>query len=119
MRARRTEGLSMPTTPHRLTSAIPLKLLAFLVVGTAALLSRTLPPSQPAEPEPGKSPAALRAVGAVQPRLSPDGKEIVFSYQGSIWRLPSAGGVMKRLTAGSGFAFEPCWSPDGRRVAFA
>src|SRR4029077_11080851 len=34
------------------------------------------------------------------------------------WTLPVDGGTMKRLAAGPGFAFEPCWSPDGQRVAF-
>ena len=61
---------------------------------------------------------ALQAIGAVQPRISPDGRAIVFSYQGAIWRLPIEGGIMKRLAAPPGFASEPCWSPDGSRVAF-
>jgi Tol biopolymer transport system component len=32
--------------------------------------------------------------------------------------MPIKGGTMKRLAAGPGFAFEPCWSPDGKYVAF-
>jgi hypothetical protein len=32
--------------------------------------------------------------------------------------MASAGGVMRRLAAGPGFAVEPCWSPDGRWIAF-
>jgi hypothetical protein len=104
---------------HRARSASPLvlKLLAVLLVGTAAFLSRALTTQQPTAAAPEKA-LALSSVGAVHPRLSPDGKEIVFSYQGGIWRLPSAGGTMKRVAAGAGFAFEPCWSPDGRRIAF-
>ena len=58
------------------------------------------------------------AFGGIHPRISPDGKTIVFSYQGAIWRVPIKGGVMTRLTDGKGFDHEPTWSPDGKSIAF-
>src|SRR5690349_2516837 len=66
-------------------------------------------------PTPVKLPKAL---GAIQPRLSPDGNTIAFSYQGEIWTGPRAGGTMTLLTPSQGLDTEPAWSPDGKRVAF-
>jgi hypothetical protein len=64
----------------------------------AALLSRSSPEQS------GEPPAefALRAIGSLHPRLAPAGDRIAFSYQGAIWVMPAAGGVMKRLTTGDG-----------------
>jgi WD40-like Beta Propeller Repeat len=76
------------------------------------------------ERQPGNDAAAVvaisprRAIGAILPRISPDGKRIAVSYQGSIWMLPVEGGTMTRLTTGAGFDVAPVWSPDGRRIAF-
>ena len=47
-----------------------------------------------------QQPELPRAFGAVQPRISPDGAAIAFSYQGAIWRMPRTGGEMQRLTSG-------------------
>jgi len=70
-------------------------------------------------PEESSTPNLPRAFGGLQPRISPDGGTIAFSYQGAIWRVPRAGGTMTRLTDGRGFDSEPAWSPGGKRLAFA
>jgi TolB protein len=58
------------------------------------------------------------AFGPIQPRVSPDGSQIAFSYQGAIWRITRQGGVMTRLTDKAGFDIEPAWSPDGKLLAY-
>lgn len=52
------------------------------------------------------------------PSLSPDGKTIVFSYQGDIWSVPSTGGNAVRLTVHPGYDSNPLFSPNGEWIAF-
>ncbi|HEX9133619.1 MAG TPA: DPP IV N-terminal domain-containing protein, partial [Ktedonobacteraceae bacterium] len=39
-------------------------------------------------------------------------------YRASIWAAPSAGGEARRFTGGTANTHSPCWSPDGRWLAF-
>lgn len=50
---------------------------------------------------------------------SPDGKELIYSMQGSLWRQAVDGDTARQLTDGPGYDYQPDWSPDGRRVAYA
>src|SRR5262249_1280856 len=61
---------------------------------------------------------ATRWFGPIDPRLDDAGTTIVFSYQGALWRMPRGGGVMTRLTSGTGFDVAPACSPDGKGIAF-
>ncbi len=49
---------------------------------------------------------------------SPDGTELVYSMQGSLWRQVIDTGTAIQLTAGPGYDYQPDWSPDGRHIAF-
>jgi Tol biopolymer transport system component len=53
--------------------------------------------------------------------LSPDGKRAAVSRLGSgdIWILDLARNTPARFTFGPSLDFEPVWSPDGKRLAFA
>lgn len=42
-------------------------------------------------------------LGAVYPRIAPDGESVVFAHQGAIWRIAHSGGAMLRLTDSEGF----------------
>jgi tricorn protease len=46
------------------------------------------------------------------------GDAIIFVSDDDLWRVPAAGGVARRLTAGLSEPSTPCLSPDGRQVAF-
>ena len=50
---------------------------------------------------------------------SPDGTELIYAMQGSLWRQRIGSRVARQLTAGEGYDYQPDWSPDGRLVAFA
>jgi hypothetical protein len=50
---------------------------------------------------------------------SPDGRELVYSMQGSLWRQRVGDTVAVQLTDGPGYDFQPDWSPDGRSIVFA
>ncbi|HEY6090497.1 MAG TPA: CehA/McbA family metallohydrolase [Gemmatimonadales bacterium] len=50
---------------------------------------------------------------------SPDGAELIYSMQGSLWRQRLDSQVATQLTADSGYDYQPDWSPDGKTVVFA
>jgi len=50
--------------------------------------------------------------------LSPDGKTVVFSWRGDIWSAPVEGGASVQLTAHPADDDGPCFSPDGKNIAF-
>jgi len=62
--------------------------------------------------------ADKQLIGARYPAISPDGKQIAFSYMGDLWMVSSEGGKAVRLTDHVAYDREPIWSPDGKWLAF-
>lgn len=52
-------------------------------------------------------------------KISPDGKEIAFTYRGDIYKVGVGGGLATRLTALPSYESTPVWSPDGSKIAFS
>ena len=57
--------------------------------------------------------------GPQYPVFSPDGKDVVYSMGGSLWRQRIGEGEARELTHGAGYDYQADWSPDGRRLVFA
>lgn len=49
---------------------------------------------------------------------SPDGTELIYSMQGSLWRQRLGTTEATQLTDGPGYDYQPDWSPDGRNVVY-
>ena len=50
---------------------------------------------------------------------SPDGTELIYSMDGTLWRQRIGVAIARQLTSGPAYDYQPDWSPDGRSVVFA
>ncbi|MEZ6041633.1 MAG: S41 family peptidase [Planctomycetaceae bacterium] len=55
---------------------------------------------------------------ASDPAVSPDGKEVVFTHRGDLWKASTNGGRARRLTVHNAGDRSPRYSPDGKQLAF-
>ena len=55
---------------------------------------------------------------AYHPSISPDGSQIIFTWQGDIWSASSEGGAAHRLTTHPAMEFSPHFTPDGKSICF-
>ena len=57
--------------------------------------------------------------GQTAPSWSPDGSELVYAMQGTLWRQRIDNTEARQITDGPGYHSQPDWSPDGRRIVYA
>ena len=97
--------------------------IAFRTRVSLEIQATTPPPKWAPAPVGGSAPP--RSV--LWPRLSPDGRSLVFGAAGYLWQQAldggeapyrNATGQAKRLFAGSALEWAPTFSPDGRQLAF-
>src|SRR5262245_66026783 len=53
------------------------------------------------------------------PDISPDGRQVAFSYLGDIWIVEAIGGVARPVTMHEAHDANPVFSPDGKCIAFS
>jgi Tol biopolymer transport system component len=56
--------------------------------------------------------------GPTSPAWSPDGRTLVYSMYGSLWRQALDSGTAVQLTADAAYDYQPDWSPDGKHILF-
>ncbi|SEC84233.1 C-terminal processing protease CtpA/Prc, contains a PDZ domain [Tenacibaculum sp. MAR_2009_124] len=54
-----------------------------------------------------------------QPKISPDGSHIAFSYHGDIWIYNIANQKAKRITIHQAYEVDPIWNSEGSELAFS
>ncbi|MBC7985341.1 MAG: PD40 domain-containing protein, partial [Sphingomonadaceae bacterium] len=50
---------------------------------------------------------------------SPDGRALVYSMQGRLWRQEIGSREATQLTSGPGYDYQPDWSPSGETIVFS
>ena len=51
--------------------------------------------------------------------ISPDGKNVAFSYQGDIFVVSAKGGRAFQLTTNPAYESDPIWTPDSKSIVFS
>jgi acylaminoacyl-peptidase len=97
-----------------------------LALCAALLLPRAALQAQPAPPL--KAEDAFELELATGPRISPDGRRVVYVRQfadvmtdrrySNLWLVGTDGKDQRPLTTGKQNDGSPCWSPDGTRIAY-
>ncbi len=62
-------------------------------------------------------PLTTQAVDDAWPAVAPDGRTVVFSSRGSLWRVGLDGNELRQLTQGQDDR-NPCFTPDGQTVIY-
>ena len=66
----------------------------------------------------GQASAQTEILTPLSSTLSPDGKEIMFSWKGDIWKTPVTGGEAVQVTTHPAVDYRPVFTPDGKAMYF-
>jgi tricorn protease len=125
--------VTVPPRPFRkyampLTHSFARAIIALATSSVCVSCAQAQPATGPAEAQPlagnaiaRMAPTTLPADSVDLPRypsISPDGKAVVFSWRGDLWKVDAAGGAATRLTTHPADETVSAFSPDGRQIAF-
>src|SRR6476646_3967354 len=82
------------------------RLLSFILIGAV------IPITPPLDPAPANSPLGYFRFPAIH------GDTVVFTAEGDLWAVGTAGGAAWRLTSAAGEETNAAIAPDGKTVAF-
>jgi TolB protein len=100
--------------PHfRLTAAIVTLAIAWLLSNAVSLCAQE---AKFSFTEGYYQPSAT--TGPTFPSWSPDGKQLAFAMEGSIWTVGVNGGEAAQVTSGPTYDSQPQWSPDGKSILY-
>jgi dipeptidyl aminopeptidase/acylaminoacyl peptidase len=105
--------------------------VAMAVYGLAEIGAAAQEAPKPAEPRVSKTPSidqSLEMKSASSPRISPDGRRVVYelqstnwednSFDRNLWIADVASGELRQLTSAKKSSTGANWSPDGKWIAF-
>lgn len=92
--------------------------MRFKLAGAALALMMAFPAVQAQSPVPTLGPVS-QPLWLRQSSISPDGRQIAFTFQGSLFIVPTAGGTARLLVSNGKHNSAPVWSPDGKLLAYA
>lgn len=62
--------------------------------------------------------SAVDLAAVLTPRVSPDGRTMIFMAAGFLWEQPLKGGQARKVVDETSFQLDPAFSPDGKELAF-
>ena len=84
---------------------------------TLCVVSASLSETTPPRPSPEETPKPdIRQIDRLMYELN--GAGFTYDRPGQLWRIDLESGAARRLTSGPADDGQPCWSPDGSRIAF-
>ncbi len=92
--------------------------MRFKLAGAALALMMAFPAVQAQGPVPTLGPVT-QPLWLRQSSISPDGRQIAFTFQGNLYLVPTAGGTARLLVSNGKHNAAPVWSPDGKLLAYA
>jgi len=92
--------------------------MRFKLAGAALALMMAFPAVQAQGPLPTLGPLT-QPLWLRQSSISPDGRQIAFTFQGNLYLVPAAGGTARLLVSSGRHNSAPVWSPDGKLLAYA